>query len=72
MLILDYCIDIILFLIKNSEFVVAINCKAGKGRTRVMVCCYLIFSGLCKSADEALFLQRRALVLIFVIYFTGK
>ena len=53
-LILDCCIDIILFLINNPEAVVAIHCKAGKGRTGVMICCYLIFSGLCKNSDEAM------------------
>ena len=46
--------DITLFLIKNPDSVAAIHCKAGKGRTGVMICCYLIFSGLCKTAEEAL------------------
>jgi len=53
-LILDCCVDIILFLINNPDSSVAIHCKAGKGRTGVMICCYLIFSGLCKSAEDAM------------------
>jgi len=52
-LILEFCVDICLFLIKNPEGVAAIHCKAGKGRTGVMICSYLIFSGICKNSDEA-------------------
>lgn len=52
-LILEFCVDICLYLIKNSEAVAAVHCKAGKGRTGVMICSYLIFSGLCKTSEEA-------------------
>lgn len=53
-LILDFCVDICLYLINNPNAIAAIHCKAGKGRTGVMICCYLIFSGLCKTAEEAM------------------
>ena len=53
-LILDFCIDICLYLSTNPKGVAAIHCKAGKGRTGVMIVCYLLFSGLCESSDEAL------------------
>ena len=53
-LILDFCVDICLYLTVNPRGVAAIHCKAGKGRTGVMIVCYLIFSGLCENTDEAL------------------
>ena len=53
-LILDFCIDICIYLTVHQDGVAAIHCKAGKGRTGVMIVCYLIFSGLCETSDEAL------------------
>ena len=53
-LILDFCVDICLYLTVNPKGVAAIHCKAGKGRTGVMIVCYLIFSGLCSNTEEAL------------------
>ena len=53
-LILEFCVDICLFLILNLDSVAAVHCKAGKGRTGVMICCYLVFSGLCKTTEEAI------------------
>jgi len=52
-LILEFCIDICLFLIKNRRGIASVHCKAGKGRTGVMICSYLIFSGLCKDSERA-------------------
>ena len=53
-LILDFCVDICLYLTCNPKGVAAIHCKAGKGRTGVMIVCYLIFSGLCETSEDAL------------------
>ena len=53
-LILDFCVDICLYLTCNPRGVAAIHCKAGKGRTGVMIVCYLIFSGLCETSEQAL------------------
>ncbi len=53
-LMLEFCVDICLYLIKNPQAVAAVHCKAGKGRTGVMCICYLFFSGLCKNSEEAL------------------
>jgi len=52
-LILEFCIDICLYLIKHPNGVAAVHCKAGKGRTGVMICAYLVFSGLCKNCEQA-------------------
>jgi len=52
-LILEFCIDICLYLTKNPNGVAAVHCKAGKGRTGVMICSYLIFSGLCQTSEKA-------------------
>ena len=51
---MDFCVDICLYLTANPGGVAAIHCKAGKGRTGVMIVCYLVFSGLCQTVDEAL------------------
>ena len=53
-LILDFCVDLCIYLTVNPRGVAAIHCKAGKGRTGVMIVCYLIFSELCQTTDEAL------------------
>ena len=52
-LILEFCIDICLYLMKNPKGIAAVHCKAGKGRTGVMICSYLVFSGLCKNSEQA-------------------
>lgn len=53
-MILEFCISVADYLKKCDQNVVAIHCKAGKGRTGMMISSYLVYSGQAKSAEEAL------------------
>lgn len=50
-MILKFCSSCFEFLSKDKKNVVAIHCKAGKGRTGVMICCYLVFEGHQRMQD---------------------
>lgn len=47
------------FLQENDENLVAINCRAGKGRTGTIVCCYLLFSGRFNNPDDCFLYYSR-------------
>lgn len=52
-MILEFCVDAFLYFNKNVDSYIAVHCKAGKGRTGVMICSYLIFSCLVENSNES-------------------
>eukprot|EP01126_Amoeba_proteus_P042146 TRINITY_DN4576_c0_g2_i4.p1 TRINITY_DN4576_c0_g2~~TRINITY_DN4576_c0_g2_i4.p1 ORF type:complete len:447 (-),score=71.97 TRINITY_DN4576_c0_g2_i4:361-1701(-) len=48
------CADIHDWLIQSKDHVVGINCKAGKGRTGLIICCYLMHAGIRTTTESAL------------------
>lgn len=48
----EFCEDVYLWLSSDSKNIAVIHCMAGKGRTGLMVCSYLVYTGM--SAEESL------------------
>jgi len=51
---LGFCRDVAEWLAADPENVIAVHCKAGKGRTGTMICSLLVFAGAAPSAHAAL------------------
>ena len=52
-LMLEFCVDACLYILGNPDRVGVVHCKAGKGRTGIMVCGYLLFTGIAKNSTQA-------------------
>lgn len=60
-LIVEFCEDAERWLLGHPENTVVVHCKAGKGRTGIMICALLMYMGLCEGPEAALklFAQER-------------
>ena len=56
-----FCASVHAFVASDDRNVAVVHCKAGKGRTGMLLCAYLVWSGLCASAADALalFAEKR-------------
>ncbi|KAG5468226.1 hypothetical protein LSCM1_02203 [Leishmania martiniquensis] len=54
-LMISFCCEVADFIMTDPyNRAVAVHCKGGKGRTGTMICAFLMYSGLCRSADAAM------------------
>ncbi|KAK5580470.1 hypothetical protein RB653_000488 [Dictyostelium firmibasis] len=60
-IIAEFCNDIEMWLDQNPENVIAVHCKAGKGRTGTMLACWLLYNKQCQTGSESmrLFANKR-------------
>ncbi|XP_019868746.2 phosphatidylinositol 3,4,5-trisphosphate 3-phosphatase and dual-specificity protein phosphatase PTEN isoform X1 [Aethina tumida] len=49
-----FCTHVQRWLSADKDNVAVVHCKAGKGRTGTMICCYLMHANVCKTAESAL------------------
>eukprot|EP00455_Lapot_gusevi_P002810 TRINITY_DN1115_c0_g1_i3.p1 TRINITY_DN1115_c0_g1~~TRINITY_DN1115_c0_g1_i3.p1 ORF type:complete len:874 (+),score=260.49 TRINITY_DN1115_c0_g1_i3:115-2736(+) len=49
-----FCEDVANYLNESPENIVAIHCKAGKGRTGLMIAVFLLYAGVWHTSEEAL------------------
>lgn len=52
------CAEMSDWLLRNQRNVAVVHCKAGKGRTGTLICCYLLFSGRIETPEDAMKIYR--------------
>jgi len=52
------CAEMSDWLLRDLDNVAVVHCKAGKGRTGTLICCYLLFSGRVGTPEDALKIYR--------------
>ena len=50
----DICLDMFEYLSENNQNVVVVHWNAGKGRTGTSIGCFLMYSGLSTTAEDAI------------------
>lgn len=57
-----FCTSVASFLNSHRENVIVVHCKTGKGRSCLLVACFLLHTGVCRTAEDAISLinQRRS------------
>jgi phosphatidylinositol-3,4,5-trisphosphate 3-phosphatase/dual-specificity protein phosphatase PTEN len=53
-MIFDLCENVQMYLDSHPENVAVLHCKAGKGRTGVMICCWMLYANMWTDAQTSL------------------